>query len=70
MSSATDVRSSLVSALHADLIGPFGDGKAGAQEESLTIAPSRWLETSTRKRGVAIARSATGREETTAPETA
>lgn len=37
---ATDTRAALVSALHADLVGPFDPAAAG--DELLPIAPSRW----------------------------
>ena len=40
MTSATDVRSNLVTALHADLVGPFDP--SGSAEEVLRLAPSRW----------------------------
>ncbi len=39
MPSAVEIRESLVTALHADLIGPFDPA---SPEERLTIAPSRW----------------------------
>jgi hypothetical protein len=40
MPSPSDVRASLVAALHADLVGPFSSD--AASKEELTIAPSRW----------------------------
>lgn len=40
MSSALEVRSSLVAALQADLVGPFDPNGSGV--EVLTLAPSRW----------------------------
>jgi hypothetical protein len=40
MTSGTDVRSSLVTALQADLVGPFDP--AGSGDEVLKLAPSRW----------------------------
>jgi helicase-like protein len=40
--SPTDVRSSLVAALHADLVGPFSTEDSAGSSEELTIAPSRW----------------------------
>jgi hypothetical protein len=39
MPPSTDARAALVTALHADLVGPF---QPGASEEILPIAPSRW----------------------------
>jgi hypothetical protein len=37
------IRSELVKALHADLIGPFlPEGHPGAGDEVLPLAPSRW----------------------------
>lgn len=36
------IRSALVNALHADLIGPFLSSGPGAGEEVLPLAPSRW----------------------------
>ncbi len=42
MPSPTDVRASLVSALHADVVGPFSSEDAAGSKEELTIAPSRW----------------------------
>ncbi len=43
MIGAPDVRASLVTALEADLVGPFyPDAAAGPQDELLTLPPSRW----------------------------
>ncbi|HEX7602381.1 MAG TPA: DNA/RNA helicase, partial [Polyangiaceae bacterium] len=43
MSTSSDVRAALVSALQADLIGPFDPtGRPGAATELLPLAPSRW----------------------------
>lgn len=42
-SSSKDVRDALVRALEADLVGPFHPpGHAGAADEVLPLAPSRW----------------------------
>lgn len=43
MMTPESIRAQLVNALHADLIGPFlSEGHAGAGEEVLPLAPSRW----------------------------
>src|SRR5512145_518692 len=43
MTTSVSVRSELVKALQADLIGPFlPEGYPGAGEEVLPLAPSRW----------------------------
>ena len=41
--SSVSVRSALITALEADLVGPFySDATAGPQDELLTLPPSRW----------------------------